>query len=58
MLGGNENFTGRRRAPGYNDQVQLRIDPRDQLDEEIYGLRGQVAKLKQVRRVRVSKFRI
>ena len=43
---------GRRRTPGYNynsDQVQLRVDPRDQLDEEIYGLRGQVAKLKQVR---------
>ncbi|KAG0561618.1 hypothetical protein M758_9G062900 [Ceratodon purpureus] len=42
---------GRRRAPGYSynsDQVQLRVDPRDQLDEEIYGLRGQVAKLKQV----------
>jgi hypothetical protein len=52
---------GRRRTPGYSynsDQVQLRVDPRDQLDEEIYGLRGQVAKLKQVRFYFISMFSV
>lgn len=43
---------GRRRTPGYpsynTDQVQLRVDPRDQLDDEISGLRRQVHQLKQV----------
>lgn len=46
-----DDFLGRRRNPGYSynsDQVQLRIDPRDQLDEEIYGLRDKVRQLKQV----------
>lgn len=41
---------GRRRNPIYppNDQLQLRVDPRGDLDEEIYGLHGKVAQLKQV----------
>ena len=41
---------GRRKNPNYSHhQVTLRVDPRD-LDEEIHGLHGKVAQLKQVSR--------
>ncbi|XP_024377302.1 bet1-like protein At4g14600 isoform X2 [Physcomitrium patens] len=46
-----DDSLGRRKNPGnrYNsNQVQLRVDPRDQLDEKISGLSGKVAQLKQV----------
>lgn len=53
---------GRRRTPGYpsynTDQVQLRVDPRDQLDDEISGLRRQVHQLKQVCFLRISCIKI